>query len=53
MKNSVFCELLGWFWFRVRGRVKHEKARFVCDIRYFVGMYVRCNTNTLEKMEKL
>ena len=53
MKNRVFYELLGWFWFRVRGRVKHEKTRFVCDIRHFDGVYVRCSANTLEKMGKL
>ena len=53
MKNSVFCELLGLFWFRVRGRVKHEKTRFVCDIQYFSCVYVRCSTNTLKKMGKL
>ena len=49
MKNSTFSELLCRFRFRVRGRVKHKKTRFVCDIRYFTGVYVRCSTNTLEK----
>ena len=49
MKNSIFSELLCRFWFRVRGRVKHEKIRFVCDIRYFVCGYVRCNANALGK----
>ena len=51
MKNIIFSELLCRFWSRVRGRVKHEKTRFVCDIRYFVGGYVRCSTNALEKWE--
>jgi len=53
MKNSTFSELLRLFWFRVRGCVKREKTRFVCDIRYLSGMYVRCSTNTLKKMGKL
>ena len=53
MKNSTFSELLCRFRFRVLGRVKHEKTRFVCDIRYFAGVYVRFGTNTLEKMGKL
>ena len=52
MKNSIFLELLGWFWFRVRGRVKHEKTHFVCDIRYFVGGYVHCSANALGKNGK-
>ena len=52
MKNSVFYELLGWFWFGVRGRVKHEKTRFVCDIWYFTGVYVRYSANTLGKNGK-
>ena len=52
MKNSIFSEPLCRFWFRVRGRVKHEKTRFVYDIRYFIGRYVRCSTNTLEKNGK-
>ena len=53
MKNSTFSELLWLFWFGVLGCVKHEKTRFVCDIRYFAGLYVRFGTNTLEKMGKL
>ena len=41
MKNSTFSELLWLFWFGVRECVKHEKMCFVCDIRYFAGVYVR------------
>ena len=52
MKNSTFSELLWLFWFSVRGCVKHEKTRFVCDIRYFAGLYVLCSTNTLGKNGK-
>ena len=52
MKNGAFSELLGWFLVRVRGRVKHEKTRFVCDIWYFTGRYVRYSTNTLGKNGK-
>ena len=52
MKNSTFSELLWLFWFGVLGCVKHEKTRFVCDIQYFAGVYVRCSTNTLGKNGK-
>ena len=52
MENSTFSELLCRFRFRVRGRVKHEKARFVCDIRHFIGIYVRYSANALEKNGK-
>ena len=52
MKNSTFSELLWLFWFSVRGCVKHEKTRFVCDIRCFACVYVRCSANTLGKNGK-
>ena len=52
VKNSTFSELLWLFWFGVLGGVKHEKTRFVCDIRYFAGVYVRYSTNTLGKNGK-
>ena len=52
MKNIIFSELLCRFWSRVRGRVKHEKTCFVCDIRYFVGGYVHCSANALGKNGK-
>ena len=53
MKNSTFSELLWLFWFGVRGCVKHEKTRFVCDIRYFLAHMCVSEQIRWEKMGKL